>query len=206
MDELAELRAGSCKYVDHEEVISFLEGYGLFRPRNFHELQKGRELAIRLIGPDFASLKTFLRVEHYSGIGMLIYHQKKKITGMAGMLMLSFLGRNALLLNKFNGRNPLNEYLARRGEPVFATYVWAGAGITHESRTSIVLVGDGLRRAIFKGVPAFGRAVTKEGAIACEKYLQMKRVGSHAPGLFWHAGSYSSQGKWDGSSVLEMAG
>lgn len=191
MSELIELQNGSCKRVDVDHVIAFLEGYGLFRPRNSYELQQGRELAVQMIGSDLADLDVFKRVEERCGTGMLLYHENEKITGMAGMLMLSQRGREALLLNKFDGRNPKDEYVARIGEPVYATYVWAGAGTTHEARTSIVLVGGGLRKSIFGGVPAFGRAVTPEGIAACELYLKMRPVGKHAPGLYWNAGAYA---------------
>ena len=173
--------------VDLEQIDTVLNGYGFARPVDVGDFQKGRNFAAELIGPDLATVSVFQEIQEHSGAGMLLYREEGEITGIAGLLMLTNLGRQAILSDTFNGKRPDLQHIAQNGQQVAATYAWLGAATTHASRVAVVTVSAGLRKHVFGNLPSFANAVTPEGAAAVQTYLQMEPLASR-PGLFWNPG------------------
>ncbi|MEM9257664.1 MAG: hypothetical protein AAGA91_19670 [Pseudomonadota bacterium] len=160
--------------------------YGLERPKSQQDIVDGRKLAADMIDPGVASVGTFLAVQKYCDVGMLVFRENGVITGMAGLLNLTKDGVQALMLNTFDGPNPHFNHLARAGDNVYGSYAWAGAATTHASRAAVVTVGVGLRSAFYGDLPAFARAATPAGAAALIAYLKFKPMpGVKTLGMYY---------------------
>lgn len=157
--------------IDRSHFDRVVAGFGLERPQSESDIIEARKLAADLIDSSIASVGVFMTIEKVCGIGMLIYREKGKITGVAGLLNLSETGVQTLMRNGFNGPNPALSDLATHGAPVYGSYAWLGAATTHASRTAVVLVSAGLEDEIYGDLPAFAKAVTPLGAAAIQTYL-----------------------------------
>ena len=155
------------------------------RPAIPRDLEAGRDLAVRLIGPQITSLQRLRAVQRRSGIGAFVIGEPDTLEGIFVFLLLNPAGRAALCGDDFDGLSPDLALLAAPSEAPSAYYGWGFAATTPRARAAVVAGADVLRRRVLCDIPFFCRAVTPAGHRVVTSKLGYRDLPGSNTGLLW---------------------
>jgi hypothetical protein len=138
-------------------------------------LVEGRSLAVRLIGPNIASLETMQWVQEKTRLGLMGLTQaaldqvpdpddQSPIVGLLGIVPLTQDGDQAVLKDGFSAIDPAFEHVCPYNEEPEGFFGWGIAVCCHDAARSIVHTWGLIREHIVPKLDWYARAVTDDGA------------------------------------------
>jgi len=172
--------------VDRDHLVSVINQLGLTVAATDDEFLQAQHFAEELMDQKLASLEAYKRVADITGISVMTHSENDQLTGTCAFILLSEVGRDAVITNNFDAAMPAADHLAAIGEPIWGSYAWGGAASTKTGKRIIVSVAPILIKTLFDSVPTFARAVTSDGARALAEHLGYRPL----PGtdLYWKPG------------------
>jgi hypothetical protein len=149
------------------------------------EISEAREFAAKLIGGRVATAATLARVHARTAAGVFTVREQGVLTAVAALVMLSDEGRKAVWTEAFDGLNPSDRHVVRRGGEPAGVYGWGVAATNHEAAARVI---QGYERASRQAVPHlafFGRPVTPAGKRLMIDRLGFKPLPGSQTGLVW---------------------
>ena len=137
--------------------------HGLF-PAIPGEIEQGREIAVRLIGPLIAPVNVFAAIQERCGAAVFVYRQNGEAQGFLAMIPLRSSGLAKLKADSFDALDPALEDVCLEDETPAAVYAWGLAATTVRASAAVVRALMALRDEALPQVPFFCRAATAQGA------------------------------------------
>lgn len=145
------------------------------------DIAESHAMAVRLVGPQIASLETMLRVQARSRCAAFVMRSRDgALLGAISVIPLAAGAQHALAAGDFDGLHPADAAVARPGEPAIAFYGWGMAGLNALGRASVIAAAMRFQRDVYPTLPFYARAATSEGA-----HVLYERMGARpldAPG------------------------
>ncbi|CAN5492482.1 hypothetical protein BH10PSE5_BH10PSE5_00180 [soil metagenome] len=140
------------------------------------EIEAGRDIAARTVGPAVATAETLQGVQDRTACSSFAYRGADG--GLAGVLCVIPLTPAAapvLKAGMFDGIEPPPSMVARPCDRVIALYGWGIAGVTWRGRAEVIAAALAIHSEIYDTVNLYGRAATPGG----ERTL-LRRMGARA--------------------------
>jgi hypothetical protein len=143
------------------------------------EIDEGRALAARTVGPYIATAETLARVQDHTGSSSFVYRGPRgELAGVLAVIPLLPAAAPSLVAGVFDGIEPPVDLIACPGEPVIAIYGWGMAGATWRGRATVMAAAVALHNGLFPELPLYGRAATPGG----ERTLLKRLAAVPVPG------------------------